>query len=192
MNLKTFLLVGQSFSAGRSGRSPYEMRKESQLPRFGHSARYAPPEEAPARNLVQEDWLDERPKPQQTVTESQGHETPAVQPVLKQAAPGPAAASLIPPAPAPAPRQRRGLLWWLSFGLLGRPRKGERLVQSELGLENVRVVRNDLEDSDLEVVVIRKKKAPRPIFSTTVTNPSQNGGWNHLSAKLFDLGQNQR
>ena len=65
-------------------------------------------------------------------------------------------------------------------------------MQSELMLENVRVVRNDLEDSDLELVVVKRKKKKRvePIFNPTISNP--HGNWNVLAARLFELGQKRR
>ena len=81
---------------------------------------------------------------------------------------------------------------WLSFFKLRwfRTQKSrEELIQSELSLEKVRVLRNDLADSDLQLVLKRKKKT-KPVFSSTQNNnglPRQ--GWTELTARLFELGQ---
>jgi hypothetical protein len=51
------------------------------------------------------------------------------------------------------------------------------------------VLRNDLADSDLQLVLKRKKKA-KPVFSASQNNnglPRQ--GWTELTARLFELGQ---
>jgi hypothetical protein len=50
--------------------------------------------------------------------------------------------------------------------------KGRPLVQAELSLETVKVVRNDLSESDLEVVrVARKPAAAEKLFSSAVPQP---------------------
>jgi hypothetical protein len=73
--------------------------------------------------------------------------------------------------------------------LLNRARPVERrLVQSELDLDHVRVVRNDLSDADLQVVAAARPRggarsagkaesAPRPADSRLI--------WNKLTARLF-------
>lgn len=182
MSLKNFLAVGHSFTGGPSGKSPYELRKENLLPRFGQG-RQNPSEREPEQ--VQADWLDETPRPQETVTANQASQTAPLPAIPASAVPA------FKPPQAAIP-ERKGAWYYLSFGFLRRKKSQTPLVQSELGLDHVRVVRNDLEDSDLELVVVRKKrkKPAEPIFSTTVTNP--NGQWNSLTARLFDLGQKRR
>lgn len=181
MNLKNFLAVGQSFSGGNAGKSPYEMRKESLLPKFGQRLRLVEPSRDPAQP-EQTDWLDETPRPQETATANEGTTAPVVKPVI---APAPAVRSQAAP-------EKKGFWYYLTFGFLRRKsRRNPLLIQSELMLENVQVVRNDLADSDLELVVVkRKKKKVEPIFNPSLTNPE--GNWNALTARLFDLGQKRR
>jgi hypothetical protein len=67
-------------------------------------------------------------------------------------------------APARRPSALRALLLW------GRARKsnstgpvnGRPLIQAELSLDSIRVVRNDLSESDLEIVPLERKQKPRP------------------------------
>ena len=190
MSLKNFLAVGQSFSSGGAGKSPYEMRKENLLPRFGQRRRATEPA-SEASQPQQADWLDETPRAQETATMNEGTTAPAPCPAPAASATpaAPAAAGPITPGAAP---ERKGLWYYLTFGFLRRKtRRNPLLIQSELMLENVRVVRNDLADSDLELVVVKKKKKRvEPIFNPSLTNPE--GNWNALTARLFDLGQKRR
>jgi len=74
--------------------------------------------------------------------------------------------------------------------LLGRAKEQRPLQQSELSLDRINVVRNDLADSDLELVIKKKKKAkPEPSKNTRETEASQ--GWSRLTARLFEIGQEQ-
>lgn len=183
MSLKNFLAVGQSFSGGTGGKSPFEMRKENLLPRFGQRARAAARDEP--TEPQQTDWLDETPRAQETCTTNEGTAASAPKPAV-------AAQPLPQTAPVGSRSERKGLWYYLTFGFLRRrARRNSLLIQSELMLENVRVVRNDLEDSDLELVVVKKrKKRAEPIFNPSLTNPE--GNWNALTARLFDLGQKRR
>jgi hypothetical protein len=131
MSLKQFLAVGKSFEDMPEGKSPFEMRDEVRLPRFENEQRFT----ARRPVLVQTDWLA-------------GNEH-----------------RLADPKGAAKPRKiiktRRKMSWLriLTFGLFGRKEKFTgHLVQEEMKLENVRVMRNDLADADLEVVVNKRKK----------------------------------
>jgi hypothetical protein len=176
MSLK-FLAVGQSFAGLRGDKSPYALRKENQLPKFGSSPRFAGKGVPEERLMVQTDFLEER---------RSAPEAEVLTEELKKAE-----APLFPPAPVVVEpeRPKRG---WLSFFRMRwfRTQKSrEELVQSELSLEKVRVLRNDLADADLQLVLKRKKKA-RPVFNATQSNnglPRQ--GWSELTARLFELGQ---
>ena len=69
------------------------------------------------------------------------------------------------------------------------------LVQSELALENVRVVRNDLSDADLEVVAPKRSTQARSARPTErnemdAPRPAESGlTWNRLAARLFVAGR---
>jgi hypothetical protein len=192
MSLKQFLAVGKSFEDVPEGKSPFEMRPEVKLPRFEHEPRFTTRPPVP----VQTDWLAEHPhRPAE----------PKGAPVAKKKA-----------------KRTRGSRSWLqilTFGILGRKRAavGE-LVQEEMVLEKVRVMRNDLVDSDLEVVVNKKKKfalravkaeaqakkveAPEPtpvereVIAPERVAPAparavrpKKHEWSELTARLFELGQ---
>jgi hypothetical protein len=57
----------------------------------------------------------------------------------------------------------------------------KRLVQSELSLDRVRVVRNDLSDSDVEIVPV-KPAAPVP-------EPEAEKTWEKVTGRLFGAGK---
>lgn len=177
MSLK-FLAVGQSFAGLRGDKSPYALRKENQLPKFGSSPRFVGRGAEP-KAMVQTDFLEQPPvaAPQGEVLSAftANPESPLFQ---------------TPPIPSAPPQKVKRS--WLSFFKLRwfRTQKSrEELIQSELSLEKVRVLRNDLADSDLQLVLKRKKKT-KPVFSSTQNNnglPRQ--GWTELTARLFELGQ---
>jgi len=99
-------------------------------------------------------------------------------------------------------RRKRTLLEILTFGLLGKPPAAVTLVQCEMALEGVRVIRNDLADSDLEVVVNKKKKfalgkKTPPTLSHPEAKPEKpsrwqlkkRDQWSELTVRLFEIGQ---
>jgi hypothetical protein len=66
------------------------------------------------------------------------------------------------------------------------------LVQAELSLESVKVVRNDLSDCDLELV---QPKPPQPLTSATQVSPKSPSpvvsgtAWSRVTGKLFGAGK---
>jgi hypothetical protein len=214
MSLKQFLAVGQSFVGIRPDKSPFAMRRENQLPIFTVSPRFAPkrgPREEPSPGLVQGELIESPER----------KEVKAVPvftvPALEGNAPTPveAAKSLEAAGRMPPRQTKRGLLFYMSFGLFGlfsRGRGQTDLVQSELSLEQVRVLRNDLADADLELVMKKKRvqnvqnlqkvqtvqkvqkvqrpeiKPVRPIRSPEAP-PRTTSSWNELTARLFEIGQ---
>jgi hypothetical protein len=56
------------------------------------------------------------------------------------------------------------------------------MVQAELLLERVRVVRNDLSDSDVEIVPV-KPQDPRAV------EKQADGGWEKVTGRLFGAGK---
>jgi len=72
------------------------------------------------------------------------------------------------------------------------PRVGHSLVQGELSLDRVKVVRNDLSDSDLEIV--RSKAEPsateRPRSAEQPEQPVlSERTWNRVAGRLFGVGK---
>jgi hypothetical protein len=70
------------------------------------------------------------------------------------------------------------------------PPKVCKPVQGELSLEKVRVMRNDLRDSDLEVIARRPPARPvqkEPPEGTIKRTP--NGAWGRVAGRLFGTGK---
>lgn len=156
----------------RGEKSPFEMKKDCLLPRFDPAPRFAP-KRAPAaaaevKAPVQTDWLAPRPK----------------------AAPVPEAAP-VPQAKRPAgTKAKRSWLSICTFGFLGKEgKKSTELVQAELSLEKVRVIRNDLHDSDLELV--RREERPRARKASAAarswSTAEEEQPWTKLAARLFEI-----
>ena len=173
MSLQQFLLVGKSFAGSPREKSPFGMRKDVRLPTFENIPRFATRQVIP----VQTDFLHEKP-------------------------PASAPAEAFAPAPrnpVVARRRKRSWLERMTFGLFGKPKLSEALVQGEMPLDHVRVIRNDLEDSDLEVVVNKSKKFQlrkvKVVDPVAIPEPARKPEkkkreeWNELTAKLFEIGQ---
>jgi hypothetical protein len=67
------------------------------------------------------------------------------------------------------------------------PRFGRALVQPELSLETVKVVRNDLSDSDLEVVAAKlaTRDSTGPDTEVPAARSQLGPGWNRVRGRLF-------
>jgi hypothetical protein len=163
MSLK-LLAVGQSLGGIGSEKSPYSWRKENRLPTFEGAPRFKQTE----RSMVQTDWLQSpnRPAPapeisiQRPVERQMPVSTPPVEPV----------------------RPKRRWFSFLKLKWFRTSRPESEFVQTELTLEKVQPVRNDLADSDLRLVLKRKK-------STEQDRSRLRAGWSELTARLFELGQ---
>lgn len=65
------------------------------------------------------------------------------------------------------------------------------MVQGELALGSLKVVRNDLNDTDVEVVPAARPEAQRQTVTAPQSDPAQAGrsrGWSQLTARLFEAG----
>jgi hypothetical protein len=71
------------------------------------------------------------------------------------------------------------------------PRFEKAMIQGELSLESVKVVRNDLSDSDLEVVPTKPVAAPQPKPTQPVTpNARANESpWERLTGRFLGAGK---
>jgi len=173
MSLK-FLAVGQSFAGLRGDKSPFAVRKDNQLPVFQSSPRFAsrPPGEE-EQILVQTDFLQKR--------EEEPEPLPFADRVISK--PGVTGAHSIKPQP-----KRRWFSFWRLKWFRAQPSRAD-LVQSELSLEKIRVMRNDLTDSDLRLILKRRKKAKNVFAATQENNSLARPSWSELTARLFELGQ---
>lgn len=75
-------------------------------------------------------------------------------------------------------------------GARALPFTDKAMVQGELSLDRVKVVRNDLSDSDLEIVPAKKPTQvplPAPVLATAEKSPE--GAWGRMTGRLFGAGK---
>jgi hypothetical protein len=75
---------------------------------------------------------------------------------------------------------------------LAMPPSAEAMVQAELSLKSVKVVRNDLSDTDLEIVQGKSSRAPASgaRVAQRVTNRSgAESAWDRVAGRLFGAGK---
>jgi hypothetical protein len=174
MSLLRLLTTGRSLVGLRNGESPYRLSQQRFVPNFGKK-----PNPFRATTL---------PEPVRTVALTPQNATTKLQvptPPAASTAPegGSGEAALPVAAMAKEPAQSRPIqVSWLKRTWAGmRSRFGRRekpaaprvaravkpVVQGELSLEGVQVVRNDLRDSDLEIVPAQEARpTPKPAAST--------------------------
>lgn len=186
MSLNKLLSVGRSFAGMRDEKSPFEMRKECLLPIFEAAPRLAAKHE-PARGApegpVQTDWL----------ARSEGQAQPLSTAATAEPALDPRAARPEPNAPA-AKKSRRSLWSILTFGLFDRKAPagvslGAALIQPELSLDRVRVIRNDLHDSDLELVLKKRPQARKASVAASSPPALGNSAGSRMSGRLWETEQ---
>jgi hypothetical protein len=205
MRLKQLLVVGKSIAGARPDKSPYAMRPDSLLPTFEGSPRFAHKrrsDEPGEPAMVQGELLAKPMAPgplahetpsspfaaANTVSISEKYPEPSS--ALRASAPEQSKSQGTPPV-----KRRRSWLDFIGRKLFGRSGRRSDLVQSELTLDNIRVLRNDLEDSDLELVMKKKKRARKPGSEPArpgqppATRPARTSSWNELTARLFEIGQ---
>lgn len=184
MSLMQLLAVGQSVRAVKDRPSPYRMRQQSLLPRFGPAglSGQGPPVSGPGIS----------PSPDGPCDVGRG--VGSAHQLGLGTAPGPAqqpapAAAAAPAQPYPAGR------WltkpWGRVNRVGGPQAAQGPVQGELSLETVRPVRNDLTDSDVEVVPAARPSsgAPEPVHRKPEpcahAAPARTPLWTWLRARLL-------
>lgn len=184
MSLNKLLSVGRSFAGMRDRKTPFEMRKECLLPIFEPAprflARQEPAPEPETNGPTQTDWLKtegEIPRaaseikvaPKETTVSRDLH---AAKEESKTAA------------------QKRSLWSRLTFGIFDRkpptPSLGAALVQSELSLDRVRPLRNDLHDSDLELVLKKRPQARKASAAASSSPAPENEGRLRLAGRMFE------
>jgi hypothetical protein len=174
MSLKTLLAVGESFFGVSTEPSPYEVRKNAQLPVFGNEG--APNAKAPEGKESQ-NLLPSIPTKNEMELDFEARREARVK---------------ISPERSrieKAPEERRTFLDRRARS----SNSNRRLTQEEMSLEQVRPVRNDLSDSDLELAPRRAAKsvesdlnpfAPRPIAA--IGRPThEKQGWAARMTRLF-------
>lgn len=163
MSLMQLLTVTRSFGAVKDEPSPYKMGQENLLPRFGKGHDGEAGEEArgigeKAAEILQNSVLEQ--------------ETPAAPVPPEQAPEAPAQNNLDLEQSINTAERVRGRVVrkvaspWMGWSLLGNLKRRSRSrrgpVQAELALDMVKPVRNDLKESDLELVACRQADKPTP------------------------------
>jgi hypothetical protein len=164
MNPFSLLTKGHTFQGIRDRRGAYKLPTRSALPSFAgpKGPSFAAPQPAPEPS-------------QAALFEQAAPAAPAVVPPKSEAAvPAVPLAAIKPAAAPPAPDGlwRRAANWCKEL-VSRRKRPAARAggVQTELALEKVTVVRNDLSEDDLEVVTVARKAG----LEETTREPAQTG-----------------
>jgi len=184
----------------RQDRSPYEMRAATLLPRFEANSRTAVGKTeaaasaepvAPAKKNESSFWKRLNPFGKRIGATNKSSVEGAVGAI--EDGDGQSGKSIFRKSFFPARGKKQGEL--------AKPVR--TLIQSELSLETVRVVRNDLSDTDLEIVAcFRQREAakaksgtaeskavrPVPAGSSAFAKAAAQPGWSRLTARLFDTG----
>lgn len=188
MSLLRLLTAGKSLIGLKESQGRYAVKQHGMLPRFGAKDSDSPKPNKAGDPTAADTWAASPAK-------------------------ATSAAAAVPPGacqPAAPSRESKGLLllgWWKPK-LKGPaiPRFHRPMVQGELSLDSVKVVRNDLRDSDLEVTTrVTKSVGPeraRPAQEVPETEtsvpalpgsgsgaPAAAGSWVRMTERLFGAGK---
>lgn len=197
MNPVDLLAVTESLVETKDTAGRYRLPKRSPLPKFG-----SPKNPFAARPSEEVRQPDSAPKPVAPPTPASAVTPPPMAPAPRSGRRNLVArgAALLATASAKARRSGAALLdstvrpvrrlgnW---FGRIARKaaplRRLSPPVQAELSLENVKVVRNDLRDSDLEVVSLRSATSRKvsAIVEPTPVQPAGGKPWTRLTGRLW-------
>ncbi len=175
MGLMKLLAVGRSIGRFGNDRSPFKMTQQSLLPKFGSVT--APEEPARGSGERRNQVVAEAALPTEPLLSANaatGNKTMnAVRAVeIEQPAQPIAPVTLTPVAERPAFPRGRWTLFKNPFSKSGKAKPASAPVQTELLLASVKPVRNDLSDSDLEVVRVQPKPAAEAAERRTATVPA--------------------
>ena len=208
MSLLHLLTVADSLQTPKTGPNRFRMAQQS-LPKFAPAKNpisLRPSSMAKAEILTGEtgSLFDPRPDPApaaskktNAVIETVEMEASPFRPgVSKEKTGGRAVESPVRQDSSNAtPRSRSHRIFREAAWLRRRPSgTREREVQAEWTLERVKVIRNDLSDSDLEVVAARREEAKAGPFTLEAPNAKRTlagVGWLRLAGRLIGLGRSQ-
>jgi hypothetical protein len=172
MSIGRLLAAGRSLVGVQNTSSRYRMDKKSRLPKFG----------SPKNPFASEQRTSTTVQPV-----SPRRASPAAESVVRATPP---AASPAPPAAARLRRAVRRLREWCVEA--NHPAQRDRRVrrsqrcastgvptQSELSLEGVKVMRNDLGDADLEIV------PAKPVRRADAAPRREENTWRRLTTRIF-------
>jgi hypothetical protein len=213
MSLLRLLATGKSLVGMPDTNSRYRMRTQNLLPKFGSAKNpFAPPPpsmESPGGNVnvppakletaslfepAAQEPVPAKPAKPAATKESKTPPRQPVNPAPSAKVEAKTAASPAPVVPSSKPGRLAGWVKKLNPLSLLPPRRGEggrgrparKHVQTELTLEKVRVVRNDLSDNDLEIVPGRLMGLPSGA-SPILPHPANSGpgAWGRLTSKFL-------
>jgi hypothetical protein len=191
MSLGRLLAAGKSLVGGRDGAGRYQVNKHLALPKFISPRNpFAPAEKSEASPAGDESSVKTRGEKKAVVATAKV-DTDAAGKKHFQVSAGARVARWISECGqkinpllrlAKGPRPVKSVM----------PHFAKTPVQSELSLDKVQVVRNDLSDADFEVV---QAKTPIAVSPGTAALISQDkfepagGTWNRLTTRIFGVGQ---
>lgn len=202
MSLLRLLTVGRSLGTIRDQPSRYKMTEQALLPKFG---------------ATKQSEIVESPRAEMNLKAASA---PSVEEkAIQKTAVEPAAAKekgtkimtavetgfpAVNTAAAAEPKQAFPQGRWTIFrnpfgGALAKSKAAQAPVQGELSLDAVKPVRNDLRDSDLEVIRVSRPAPVEPVAVTSVvlappaasTAPPESVGpaWDRLKTQFFGAGK---
>lgn len=199
MGLMKLLAVGRSIGRFGNDRSPFKMTQQSLLPKFGSVK--APEEPARGsgekRNQAVASAVLPTEQPQ-SANAATGDKTMNAVRSVEVETPANAAAPVVLKSVADRPAFPRGR-WTLfknPFSKSGKSKPAVTPVQTEMSLDLVKPVRNDLSDSDLEVVRVQPKPAvvepvppvpPAPVTAEVVS--SEPVSWDRIKNQFLGAGK---
>ncbi len=162
MKLGTLLAAGKSLALRRRGESPYRANKQFYLPKFGSPKNPFASANQPGEAISPEEAAAAPVKTPITVVAAKTQKLPTFSPAPRAA--NTRSTTVKKPA-LPAQKPRRSLGWMsrlnpFGAGSASTTARGENAkipVQSELSLDAVKVLRNDLSDVDVEVVPLKSR-----------------------------------
>ena len=179
------LTVGQSLREVHDEPNPYKITEQHLLPKFaavGRPVALAPPKERFTRPIqIRSDF--------QAVKVSQA----AIRAVSTASAAKAVKAAVANEGKHPVPGMATRQGWRAFFSLAARtkPRTRRPWVQGEMTLDTVRVIRNDLNEADLEVVPAKMEAKPEPA-SPAVVQPAEGSAWSRAAARLAAVARSWR
>ncbi len=188
MSLMRLLTVGRSLGAVRDQPSRYKMPQQSLLPKFG-----AAKQEVAELSMAEPDLTAASAPPVETKvipraasepTAAKDKRTKVMTAVETEF---PAANAAAPATPPQAYPQGRWTLFRNPFGAAtAKPKAGPAPVQGELSLDAVKPVRNDLSDSDLEVIRVSRTAPVAGTPAAAEELPESAGPvWDRLKTQVF-------
>ena len=199
MSLLKLLATGKSLVGLKQATGRYRVTRERLLPQFGSKNN-------PFQQRDDEAQTSAGPLQNVALPEPSTSESSQPEPTVAPCDSGPAKGSP-ERLPVLAEPVRHKVAGWankcvakLATGIRVRPSKPAKsafpaftkaLVQGELSLERVKVVRNDLSDSDLDIVRSRAEAAPRAAASSTVEQPDAepaSKAW-RVTGRFFGAGK---